>query len=253
MDLAGLIVLGYGWFSLRYTNTPMDRYVVRQYGGHSQYLTIWCLGLTVAHFILGFILALMPLQQYPRLQRFHRQLAGICLCIAAIVTAVYWPLSKLRFRSVVVQCYCDCLFPTDLVDGHPVCIAKLIVIPRMSPFDPAASLASALNSTSTAFPDVRLFLLPLGTDLALHLAPLLFLLADAVQHRGEITLRLGKQVGLLGTIYGAWCEHCARYNHGRFAYPFLTASPWPVRIVLYATMSWIAFRVHLKLVKSLKS
>ena len=105
--------------------------------------------------------------------------------------------------------------------------------------------------------------LPLQTDLALHAAPALALIIDFyflerkypkfVSQYGSLIL-----ASALGTWYACWVEYCASYN-GVCAYhvnsviqvirvltvevvpyPFLTYSPFNVRVAIYAGASLFA-------------
>ena len=104
--------------------------------------------------------------------------------------------------------------------------------------------------------DVRLFFLPLGLDVTLHLAPFLFLLFDVIRDPrppqpapGATVVQSGKMdahaVMLLGVLYAAWLELCAQggAKPEAFPYPFLMLAPPPARLGIYAIGALTASRV----------
>jgi len=90
--------------------------------------------------------------------------------------------------------------------------------------------------------------LPFRMDLAMHITPLVSLVADFLFLEREYTkneVRYGAALVItLSTMwYSSWVEYCAQYN-GVFPYPFLTNNPLHIRVVIYATaggLAWVSF------------
>ncbi|KIJ16788.1 hypothetical protein PAXINDRAFT_74533, partial [Paxillus involutus ATCC 200175] len=141
-------------------------------------------------------------------RRFKRALLMIALPLAFVISTIYW--------SLVL------FFPT------------LILRPEL----PKASEPTS----SSAAP--KLMIIPFKTDLALHATPLLTLLFDFFVFERKFTkAQISKGAPAVVLVYGIWyaslVEYCATFN-GAFPYPFLTHSPFKIRVAIYTAVAGLA-------------
>ncbi|EMD32693.1 hypothetical protein CERSUDRAFT_143212 [Gelatoporia subvermispora B] len=195
-----LAIMTYGFASL--TTLPADEWIKLQKGGHYQFLTIQ--GVVVAWLTMAVALVADFLPSLILLKAMKRALFMIAMPLAVLITSVYWTL--LAFTP------------------------HLILTP-----DPATTV---LTFPSTVPSCQRI---PLRIDLALHATPAISLLSDFVLFERKYPksqARYGATImaAIAGLWYACWVENCAQYN-GVFPYPFLTQSPFTVRITIYAGAS----------------
>ncbi|KDN51735.1 hypothetical protein RSAG8_00283, partial [Rhizoctonia solani AG-8 WAC10335] len=91
----------------------------------------------------------------------------------------------------------------------------------------------------------QFYRIPLKMDLALHLAPSVSLILDFfVLERKYTTRQLKTQAPFLAALaavsYASWAEYCASKN-GAFPYPFLTISPFHIRVLIYGVTTLLAY------------
>ncbi|TFK29832.1 hypothetical protein FA15DRAFT_663107 [Coprinopsis marcescibilis] len=191
-------------------NLQIDIVIRNQYGGHLQYLTMQGLAFAVLTMLIGATMDLIPPLK-PLLRGIRRCFFIAAMPLAVIISSIYWTLLL--------------LFP------------HLIIDPRAGPGNP-----STPSSSEIAPPPFRL---PLSVDFPLHAVPAISLLVDFLAfepkyRRKEVNIGVPLVVGLYACFYGAWVEHCAARNDGVFPYPFLTQSPFEVRVVIYAGAALLA-------------
>ncbi|KAG8814491.1 hypothetical protein FRC17_001109 [Serendipita sp. 399] len=97
-------------------------------------------------------------------------------------------------------------------------------------------------TSSTAAP--ALFRIPLDVDIPLHGLPGPLLLLDFFLFEAKFSRKVMTQgapllAASIGLTYSTWVEHCATKN-GFFPYPFLTLSPFPVRVLIYTTCTAVS-------------
>ncbi|OJA10951.1 hypothetical protein AZE42_04646 [Rhizopogon vesiculosus] len=200
-----LAVMAYGF--LRSKTLPLNDRIETQTGGHFQFLTIQGLAAAWLTMAIGIGCDLLP--SFTALRTAKRAFLMISLPVAIVVSAVYWSLFF--------------FFPF------------LILPPQVAASEP---------SSSSAVPE--LLRIPLNVDLCLHVTPAVTLLADFLLFEKKYTKKQ-VQIGaplvafLAGTWYACWVEYCASYNK-TFPYPFLTDNPLNIRIGIYASVSFVAWR-----------
>ncbi|OJA14847.1 hypothetical protein AZE42_00811 [Rhizopogon vesiculosus] len=202
---AALSVMTYGFLSLK--TLPLNDWIKTQTGGHFQFLTIQGLAAAWLTMAIGIGCDLLP--SFTALRTAKRAFLMISLPVEIVLSGVYWSL-VLFFPSLILQ-------------------------PQMATSEP---------SSSSTVPG--LLHVPLNVDLSLHVAPVVTLLADFLLFEKKYTKKQ-VQIGaplvafLAGTWYACWVEYCASYNK-TFPYPFLTDNPLNIRIGIYASVSFIAWR-----------
>ncbi|KAI0724063.1 FAR-17a/AIG1-like protein [Cerioporus squamosus] len=196
-------VMAYGYIHLPdvVANMPM----ANMKGGHFQFLTIQGLCIAWITMVLSVGCDIIPSSRF--LKSAKRAFLMSALPLAIVISVIYWTLLLL--------------------------LPHLILMP-----DPNASEPTS----ASAMPEPQR--LPLSTDLALHAAPAVSLIIDfyflerkypkSVSRYGSFVL-----AAVVGTWYACWVEYCASYN-GFFPYPFLTQSPFNVRVVIYSGASLFA-------------
>jgi len=86
--------------------------------------------------------------------------------------------------------------------------------------------------------------LPMTLDLTLHVSPLITLLIDFFAFERKFSKSYVQRVAPAVAIsfavwYASFVEYCAMFNE-IFPYPFLTYSPFPVRVLIYTAAAGIA-------------
>ncbi|CAE6472744.1 unnamed protein product [Rhizoctonia solani] len=224
---ASMSIMAYGFMSLG--TITADEWISKQTGGHWQFLTILGLAaawITIALSLLGDLfpsfqtaawitIALSLLGDlFPSFQSINgikRSLLMISLPVSVIVSGIYWTLML--------------AFP------------HLILPPVEAPLEPV--------EPSSAPEAPQFYRIPLKMDLALHLAPSASLILDFfVLERKYTTRQLKTQAPFLAALaaasYATWAEYCASKN-GAFPYPFLTISPFHIRVVIYGVTTLLAY------------
>ncbi|KAJ1309835.1 hypothetical protein OPQ81_006600 [Rhizoctonia solani] len=199
--------MAYGFMSL--STMASDEWISKQTGGHWQYLTI--LGLAAAWITMALSLVGDLFPSFQSVNETKRSLLMISLPTSIIVSCIYWTLML--------------AFP------------HLILPPIVAPSEPA--------EPSSAPEAPQFYRIPLKMDLALHLVPSLSLTLDFFLLERKYTARqLKTQAPLLAVLaaisYATWAEYCASKN-GAFPYPFLTISPFYIRVVIYAVTTLLAY------------
>ncbi|VDC06007.1 unnamed protein product [Peniophora sp. CBMAI 1063] len=201
----------YWGFFIGLDSTGFDDWVKAQKGGHLQFLTIQGLALAAATLSLGLIHQIIP--SIPYIQKVKRTLGMVSLPLAFTISIIYWPLVLLA-PSLIMPLSNEGI----QVEGEP--------------------------SSAAPVP----FRLDLNVDLALHFMPAISLLLDFLLFERQYSplemKRHAPAMALLMAVwYGSWVEYCASHNNGTFPYPFLTLSPFPVRIVIYLGVTGLALSV----------
>ncbi|KAI0748291.1 FAR-17a/AIG1-like protein [Daedaleopsis nitida] len=209
LHTTAVIVMTYGYLNLpdMVANIPM----ANMRGGHFQFLTIQ--GLAVAWLTMAMSIACDLAPSSKLLKSMKRAFLMSALPLAIVISVIYWTL-LLAFPHLIL------------------------------PEDPNATEPTSAKSVSEPQR------LPLQTDLALHAAPAVTLFVDFyfLQRKySKNTSRYGSLLlaAIVGTWYACWVEYCASYN-GMFPYPFLTHSPFHVRVVIYigaSSFAAVAFMV----------
>ncbi|CUA74973.1 hypothetical protein RSOLAG22IIIB_01608 [Rhizoctonia solani] len=207
LHATSMSIMAYGFMSLG--TVTSDEWISKQTGGHWQFLTI--LGLAAAWITMALSLLgdLFPYSQ--SINGIKRSLLMISLPVSIIVSGIYWTLLL--------------AFP------------HLILPPVGTSSEPAEP------SSSSEVP--QSYRLPLKIDLALHLAPSASLILDFFTLERRYTARqLENQAPFLSILaavsYATWAEYCASKN-GAFPYPFLTMSPFHIRVVIYGVTTLLAY------------
>ncbi|KAJ3558668.1 hypothetical protein NM688_g787 [Phlebia brevispora] len=191
LHLAGAAVMTYAWMEL--DQVPNNAWVVKQKGGHFQFLTIQGLFAAWATMALSLI---ADFTSWGLFRRLKRALFMIAMPLAAVISTIYWGL-LLLMPSLILR-------PNNIEE-----------------YDPA--------STAKASDDLAR--IPLELDLALHAVPGTVLLIDFFLFERKYSKKYARYGGaavatLAGIWYAWWVEYCASFN-GVFPYPFLTYSPFP--------------------------
>ncbi|KAI0709429.1 FAR-17a/AIG1-like protein [Earliella scabrosa] len=196
-------VMTYGYLHLpdMVANIPM----AQMRGGHFQFLTIQGLCVAWITMLLSVGCDLIPASKI--LRNAKRAFLMSALPLAIVISVIYWTL-LLAFPHLIL------------------------------PEDPNATEPTS----SSAVPEPQR--LPLHTDLALHAVPAISLIIDFYTLERKYSKNVSRYGSLLlaaivGTWYACWVEYCASYN-GFFPYPFLTHSPFNVRVAIYAGASLFA-------------
>ncbi|CAE6437121.1 hypothetical protein ACGC1H_004444 [Rhizoctonia solani] len=207
LHAASMSIMAYGFVSLG--TVASDEWISEQTGGHWQFLTILGLAAAWVTMALSLLGDLFPYSQ--SISGIKRSLLMISLPVSIIVSGIYW----------------------TLMLGFP----HLILPPVETSSEPAEPSSA---------PEVpQFYRIPLKMDLALHLAPSVSLIFDFfVLERKYTTRQLRTQAPLLATLagisYATWAEYCASKN-GAFPYPFLTISPFYIRVVIYGVTTLLAY------------
>ncbi|TBU35807.1 FAR-17a/AIG1-like protein [Dichomitus squalens] len=197
-------VMVYGYLNLpdMVANVPMHN----MKGGHFQFLTIQGLCVACITMVLSIGCDLFPFSKLLRAAK--RAFLMSALPLAVVISVIYWTL--------------------------------LLCMPHMILMGPPNSEREPSSSSTLPEPER----LPLQLDLALHAAPAIALIVDFYSFEDKYTKFVSRYGSLilasaLGTWYACWVEYCASYN-GMFPYPFLTSSPFNVRVAIYAGASLFA-------------
>lgn len=197
-----LAIMIYGYSSL--STLMMHAFLKDQVGGHAQFLTIQGLLLAAATMACGLVLDVFP--SLDGLRTIKRLLLMMSLPLTFVISSIYWTLIL--------------MFPRLIMWVGP----------------PEGS------SIPTEIPEM--WRIPLSMDLSLHAVPLIAVALDFLVFERKYTERQQRVhapilTALYAVWYGAWVEWCASYN-GTFPYPFLTESPFKIRLVIYAVVTVIA-------------
>ncbi|KAK7693643.1 hypothetical protein QCA50_003212 [Cerrena zonata] len=198
-------VMAYGWFGLQ--GLTVSEWINTQKGGHLQFLTIQGLAVAWLSMTLSTIYDLTGLGLVKSLKRI---LLMIALPLSIVISSVYWSL-LLAFPELILR--------------------------------PEGSTGSEPSSSEAAPEPYRI---PLQIDLALHAAPAISLFADFLLFEKKYSDKQAKIGGfvvaaLSGIGYSWWAEYCAKHN-GIFPYPFLTVSPFEVRVAIYTVLTLFAYQ-----------
>jgi len=164
----------------------IHEWLVRQKGGHFQYLTNQGLVLATITMAISFFIDLAPSKP---LKQAKRALLLIALPLAVVISSIYWTL--LSFAPFLI------LPPENQnTTGEP---------------------SSAIDPDATDIDPLLLFRIPFSLDLTLHASPVLallidfFLLEEKFPHRA--VRRTAPLLALLyGIGYGIFVEYCAAAN-----------------------------------------
>jgi len=89
-------------------------------------------------------------------------------------------------------------------------------------------------------------MIPLSTDLALHLAPVVALVVDFFLLEKKFTAKESAKAPIMVLIYGicysCFVEYCTSKN-GNWPYPFLN-NPLPIRLAIYGVVMAMAFGAY---------
>ncbi|KAF8488781.1 FAR-17a/AIG1-like protein [Gautieria morchelliformis] len=210
---ASVMVWGYNQLDTLVT----DAWIREQTGGHWQYLTVLgkVLAAACVTMLLGLSGDLFPSLKgnsfFRRFQKAQRTLLMVSLPVAMLVALIYWTL--------------------------------LLFFPAMI-LPPVPGWNSEPSSSSATPPLSRV---PLSIDLALHATPTIalvteFIVVQTPYSSYDVTYIAPVLAAFAGVGYGSWAEHCARHN-GEFPYPFLTESPFTIRIAIYAGATLLALSI----------
>ncbi|KAH9842702.1 FAR-17a/AIG1-like protein [Rhodofomes roseus] len=202
-------MMAYGWFSLK--GLAVDQFISSQKGGHSQFLTIIGLWMAITTMTLGLASDVWP--SITMFGKIKRLVLMVALPISTIVTSVYWTLL---------------IFWTEMILA-----ARPLPIDSPNP-----------DELVPSFSEPTIMRIPLRIDLALHAVPAISLLLDFFCFERRYSRGQAIYGGIIMTAlaclsYAPWIEHCAKVN-GSFPYPFLTESPFDVRVMIYAGLSTFA-------------
>ncbi|KAF9227510.1 hypothetical protein BS17DRAFT_725754 [Gyrodon lividus] len=197
-------IMAWGWFNIQ--NQPTQAWIKTQKGGHLQFLTIQGLAGAWLCMVLSVFCDLLP--SVALVRRVKRALLMIALPLAFVISTIYWSLFLL-FPTLILR-------PETPEDSEP--------------------------TSSSAAP--KLMRIPLETDLALHATPFTTLLIDFFLFERKFTKgQTNKGAPAVVLVYGIWyaslVEYCATFNKV-FPYPFLTHSPFGIRVMIYTTVAGLA-------------
>ncbi|KAJ1903464.1 hypothetical protein IWQ60_012578 [Tieghemiomyces parasiticus] len=179
---------------------------MRGFGGHTQYLTIDGLGLTVATYYVGALAALAP-----RLQGAWEFLLAVTLPIELVIAMLYWVLVALSPDNMY---YGDePLLPLPLDLGLHLVPAALLLVSFVAHRRSPAAAAEAVNQRPGA-----------ARRLEATRAQVYFLVVFAAGYAGWL--------------------HVTRHYNGFFAYPFLHMLNLPQRLVFCAGAVVLLFAVY---------
>ncbi|KAI5122074.1 hypothetical protein M0805_006057 [Coniferiporia weirii] len=201
LHAAAVAVMTWGYFGL--DTTVMNTYIVRQKGGHLQFLTIQALFVALLTMVLSLCSDIIPVSQL--LKRAKRAVFTVALPLSVVVTVIYWSL-LLLMPSLILQ---------------------------------APPAASEPSSDAPAF--VRIpFSLDLALHAVPAVSMLIDFFAFEQSYDAHVVARgAPAKVIAFGVWYSIWVEYCASFN-GTFPYPFLTVNTLPIRVVIYAAVTSIA-------------
>ncbi|KIJ68881.1 hypothetical protein HYDPIDRAFT_23759 [Hydnomerulius pinastri MD-312] len=217
----------WGWRSLN--KLESHELVRKQRGGHLQYLTTQGLALAWLCMILSMI---RDLRLYSgefislfKLDYINRVLLMIALPQTVSMTVFY--------------CFLTRFFP-DVLSSEAPAEADTSSDPgaRADEGEETPLLLPSIHSTGVAR-------IPVLTDLALHLVPLLALLIDFFVFEGRYTPRKIRivapiAIAVYGLGYVGLVEFCVRRN-GVFPYPFLTKNRLGVRLLIYIAIAGLVW------------
>ncbi|KAF8710992.1 NOL1 NOP2 sun family, partial [Rhizoctonia solani] len=204
---ASMSIMAYGFMSLG--TVTSNEWISKQTGGHWQFLTILGLAAAWVTIALSLLGDLFPSSQ--SVSGIKRSLLMISLPVSIIVSGIYWTLM--------------------------LALPHLILPPIETSSEPV--------EPSSAPEAPQFYRIPLKMDLALHLVPSISLVLDFfILERKYAARQLKTQAPFLATLaavsYATWAEYCASKN-GAFPYPFLTISPFHIRVVIYAVTTLLAY------------
>ncbi|KIJ58322.1 hypothetical protein HYDPIDRAFT_119669 [Hydnomerulius pinastri MD-312] len=226
-------VMTWGWRSLN--KLESHELVRKQRGGHLLYLTTQGLAIAWICMILSMIRDL-------RVFKFGSEFKFILDYINRVLLMIALPQTV---SITVFYCLVTRFFPAALSSEAP---AK-----ANTSSDPEARADSGEETPLLSPPSAHsteVARIPVLTDLALRLAPLLALLIDffVFERRytpGMVRIVAPIAIAVYGLGYIGLVELCARRN-GVFPYPFLTKNRLGVRLLIYvaiARLVWDAFRL----------
>ncbi|CAE6414272.1 unnamed protein product, partial [Rhizoctonia solani] len=227
LHATSMSIMAYGFMSLG--TVTSDEWISKQTGGHWQFLTI--LGLAAAWITMALSLLgdLFPYSQSR--YKWNKKVtvddftAGFDNCVGHL----------LYVRHTIK---CLPLRVTYFLKGTLLLAFPHLILPPVG-----TSSEPAEPSSSSEVP--QSYRLPLKIDLALHLAPSASLILDFFTLERRYTARqLENQAPFLSILaavsYATWAEYCASKN-GAFPYPFLTMSPFHIRVVIYGVTTLLAY------------
>jgi len=197
--------MAYGYLGLH--TLPIHSFIANQKGGHFQFLTIQGLAVAFVTMLLSMLTDLVPVLSV--VKRAKRTVFMIAMPLAVVISSIYW---TLLFASPHLILRKD-----ESLDSEP--------------------------SSSSAAPQFTR--IPVEMDIALHAVPAISLLLDFFLLERKYTTKQAVYGGFIvaatsGLWYAWWVEECAKYN-GIFPYPFLTFSPFHIRLVIYSVATTFAY------------
>ncbi|KAH8106738.1 FAR-17a/AIG1-like protein [Cristinia sonorae] len=203
--------MAYGYMGLH--TLPIHSFIVNQKGGHFQFLTIQGLLVAFVTMVLSMLADLVPVLSL--IKRAKRAVFMIAMPLAVVISTIYWTL-LLAFPHLILR-------PDMEGESEP-------------------------SSSSKASQFARI---PVQMDLALHAVPAISLLLDFFLLERKYTNKQAIYGGFFvaaasGLWYAWWVEECAKFN-GIFPYPFLTFSPFHIRVVIYSVATAFAYVCFLTL------
>ncbi|THH01994.1 hypothetical protein EW145_g6816 [Phellinidium pouzarii] len=179
VHILALGIMSWGYFGLE--STVMNTFIVRQKGGHFQFLTIQALAMAWITMALSLCSDIIPTSRL--LKQMKRAFFMIALPVSVVVTVIYWSLL---------------FFLPGLILQTPPAVSE----PSSEPF------SSNLPGPAR---------IPLSLDLALHATPAITLLVDFFAFERSydalaVTHGAPAMAFAFGTWYSLWVEYCASFN-----------------------------------------
>ncbi|KAF8557264.1 hypothetical protein OG21DRAFT_345094 [Imleria badia] len=195
-------IMAWGWFSLL-DNSTMRELMTTQKGGYFLYLTNQGLIIAWSSMSVGLFCDVFPSVAVAR--HVKRALLMVSLSLEFVISTIYWSLL---------------LFLPHLI------------LPPTPPSQPTRGAAPEFLS------------LPLPIDLALHASPLFTLLIDFFVFESKFSKTYVHKAApavimVFSVWYASFVEYSATSNRS-FPYPFLTHTPFAIRVLIYATTAGIA-------------
>ncbi|KAI8998487.1 FAR-17a/AIG1-like protein [Trametes punicea] len=203
LHAAAAAIMAYGYLNL--PDLVVKIHMSEMKGGHFQFLTVQGLCLAWTTMVVSLGCDLIPSSKLLRMVK--RTLLMIALPVAIVISVVYWSLITFMPHMILLS-------------------------------DPEATVPT---SSSRVPGPARL---PMRVDLAVHAAPAISMFIDfyflEVKYPKKASIRGAILVAaLFGSWYSCWVEYCASFN-GFFPYPFLTNSPFHIRVAIYIVATALA-------------
>ncbi|THH26947.1 hypothetical protein EUX98_g7242 [Antrodiella citrinella] len=197
--------MAYGYMGLQ--TLPIHAFIASQKGGHFQFLTILGLAVAFVTMLLSMLADLAPVLTL--VKRTKRAVFMIAMPLAVVISTIYWTL----------------LF---------VCPQLILREDESLDTEPSSSVEAPTFTR-----------IPLQMDIALHAVPAISLLLDFFLLERKYSTKHAVYGGFIvaassGIWYSWWVEECGKYN-GIFPYPFLTFSPFHIRIAIYSVATTFAY------------